>query len=605
MTPELKQKYDEAAIAGWKAYIDNQAVELLDLEASRVRKDLAARGELDRILKPRFVLTDKHDGLRTANRPMDVKASARLVVPGYKDHSNLAGNLRRDAPTGSRLAQHLLFCIAAYHTNWTLTSADVKSAFLKGDPYLSRELYVTGTDPKLGPSIPIPPGCMARVRKGIFGLADAPREWWLRLSRSLADRGWERSQIDGAMWFLWSKPTKGGKRQLEGVIVAHVDDLLMTGSALAEKSLEAVGAELGFGSVEKNDFVWCGKRIRRASDGAVRLSMTEYHENLYEINLPTYRRRQIHSKLTEVERRQLRALLGSLQWLTAQLRFDMGFAVSTLQGEAPTVQTVLKANSAVHDLRQTFDFEMTFQPIDYNRGGLVVVSDAALGNVKLNGSDDGTPAEKVFSQACAFVLLADDDLLAGREGKFNILDARSHRIPRVCRSSYSAETLGAEEAMDMGLLCRGFVAGVRDYLTVGKLSERSLDKVPLTLVVDAKDVHDKGNSDTASYGTQKSLAFVVAWMRAVLRRPNTCLRWTATQNMWVDAGTKLMDLTHMRTTMRRGSWSITYSPDFVKQVQKATRPSSTSTRTTSASSTSLPGEPLRPDDPVYGHLLNF
>ena len=57
--------------------------------------------------------------------------------------------------------------------------------------------------------------------------------------------------------------------------------------------------------------------------------------------------------------------------------------------------------------------------------------------------------------------------------------------------------------------------------------------------------------------------------------------------------------------MRRGSWSITYSPDFVKQVQKAKRPSSTSTRTTSASSTSLPGEPLRPDDPVYGHLLKL
>ena len=52
----------------------------------------------------------------------------------------------------------------------------------------------------------------------------------------------------------------------------------------------------------------------------------------------------------------------------------------------------------------------------------------------------------------------------------------------------------------MGLLCRGFVAGVRDYLTVGNLSERSLDKVPLTLVVDAKDVHDKGNSDTWSLG---------------------------------------------------------------------------------------------------------
>ena len=32
------------------------------------------------------------------------------------------------------------------------------------------------------------------------------------------------------------------------------------------------------------------------------------------------------------------------------------------------------------------------------------------------------------------------------------------------------------------------------------------------VVVDAKDVHDKGDSDTSSYGTQKSLAFTVAWL---------------------------------------------------------------------------------------------
>ena len=62
-------------------------------------------------------------------------------------------------------------------------------------------------------------------------------------------------------------------------------------------------------------------------------------------------------------------------------------------------------------------------------------------------------------------------------------------------------------------------------------------------------------------------------MRAVLHLIAS-LRWTATQNMWVDAGTKLMDLTLLRNTMRRGTWSITYSADFVKQVQKAKQPSS-------------------------------
>ena len=57
---------------------------------------------------------------------------------------------------------------------------------------------------------------------------------------------------------------------------------------------------------------------------------------------------------------------------------------------------------------------------------------------------------------CYFACLADGDLTEGRQGNFNILDARSHRIPRVCRSTYAAETLAAEEALDVGQLCRCF-----------------------------------------------------------------------------------------------------------------------------------------------------
>ena len=195
-------------------------------------------------------MTDKNDGVRTASQPMPIKPSARLVVPGFKDGANLQNKLRRDAPTGSRIAQHLLFTAAASHSSWVICSADVKAAFLKGDPYLDRMLYMSGTDGRNGPAVPIPPGCLARIKKGIFGLADAPREWWLRLSRCLAEHGWERSQIDNAMWFRWKDgPNPGSERQLIGMVVAHVDDLLMTGDSEAEASLLKVGDELGFGSL--------------------------------------------------------------------------------------------------------------------------------------------------------------------------------------------------------------------------------------------------------------------------------------------------------------------------------------------------------------------
>ena len=382
--------------------------------------------------------------------------------------------------------------------------------------------------------------------------------------------------------------------------MSHVDDLLFGGDSLAERLLMQVGEMLGFRDVQRNDFVWCGKRFLRKSNGTITLSMVEYHDNLKEVFVPRARRAEQDSALTTPEHRQLRALLGSFQWLVAQVRFDLAFQVSSLQGEKPTVGTLLRANLLCKEFKLTKHFELVFRPVNPLAGGLMVVTDSSLGNVTDTGSAAAAALEKVYSQSCYYVLLADENLMQGRPGSFNVLDMRSHRIPRVCRSSYAAETLGAEEAFDVGQLCRGFVASLRGLSLQRQDVDRSLNSVGLTVVVDAKDVHDKANSDTFSFGSQKSLAFTVAWLRAVLRRPNTVLRWTSTENMWVDSGTKDMDLSHMRKILAEGHWSVEYSPEFVKQVSKgrAKPPVATSTR-------ELPGEALVGSEPVMGHLLRL
>ena len=110
---------------------------------------------------------------------------SRLVVPGFKGRANLEGEIRRDAPAGSRLSQHL----AHHSATWNLLSADVKAAFLKGDPFVARELYIGPTNEKTGPAIPLPNGCLAKVLKGVFGLADAPRQWWLKLAKFFSRSG--------------------------------------------------------------------------------------------------------------------------------------------------------------------------------------------------------------------------------------------------------------------------------------------------------------------------------------------------------------------------------------------------------------------------------
>ena len=115
MGPQDKELWGQAAEKGWDAYVDNSAVEILSLEESQaVRKRLAHARELDKIMVPRFVLTDKADRVRTPANPVPPQPSARLILPGFQDRANLQGELRRDSPTASRLSQHLLLALTAW-----------------------------------------------------------------------------------------------------------------------------------------------------------------------------------------------------------------------------------------------------------------------------------------------------------------------------------------------------------------------------------------------------------------------------------------------------------------------------------------------------------
>ena len=94
------------------------------------------------------------------------------------------------------------------------------------------------------------------------------------------------------------------------------------------------------------------------------------------------------------------------------------------------------------------------------------------------------------------------------------------------------------------------------------------------------------------------MAFSIAWMRSILRLPNSCLKWTSTENMWVDGGTKEMDLTHMRAIMSLGKWSISYSPEFVKQVSKA----KTLKPSVQSACVDLPGVRVEDGEPLLAFL---
>ena len=137
----------------------------------------------------------------------------------------------------------------------------------------------------------------------------------------------------------------------------------------AVQSFDHVGRLLGLVAVKKN--ILCGVETHP-------LSRRQDHPHQHE-RIPA--RADSHAELTPAETRQLKALPGSLQRLVAQLRFDPSFVVSAPQGEKPPVSTMLRTNADLRELQKDCGFELTFRPVDMVTCGILVVCDAALGNV--------------------------------------------------------------------------------------------------------------------------------------------------------------------------------------------------------------------------------
>ncbi len=198
--------------------------------------------------------------------------------------------------------------------------------------------------------------------------------------------------------------------------------------------------------------MWCGKRFTKQRDGTVTIDMKAYVENLQPTVVSRHRRAEESEPLTSYELRVFRGLCGKLQWLVAQLRIDLSFEISALQGELKkaTVGSLVRGNALVRRAKATKNFCLRFVQIDSRRGGIITVTDAALGNVTEQGTLTEDNGKRVGPQAGYLVLFVDEKLLKGERGRFNVIDYRSHRLTRVCRSSYAAEAYCLEEGVDAG-----------------------------------------------------------------------------------------------------------------------------------------------------------
>ena len=219
----------------------------------------------------------------------------------------------------------------------------MKSAFLQGQE-LERELFTIPV-PELADLLGIPRGQVVRLKQAAYGLVQAPREWFKSVAKKMKDLGWEQLVSDSCMWRLKSKSGK-----LIGLAPAYVDDFLFAGKDTCpdyQKAKKELLAAFRWTEWEKDSFLQTGTRITQRRDFGFELDQSTFVTEMEEIDLPSDRRRQQESPVTERERSQLRSLLGGLQWKGSQTGPQLLAELGMLQSRVneAKVSDIIEANT--------------------------------------------------------------------------------------------------------------------------------------------------------------------------------------------------------------------------------------------------------------------
>ena len=156
---------------------------------------------------------------------------------------------------------NLVFLLAA-SKKWVLQAGDVSTAFLSGVNDF-RALYLR--PPKEGLE-GVHQNDLLEMRKGVYGLCNAPRLWWRRLREVLLELGFVEMRMMQCVFMYWASDHQGNRKQLMGVLAVHVDDLIICGSVVFESVLARLKEKLTFGKWYVREFDYLGRHVKQLSN---------------------------------------------------------------------------------------------------------------------------------------------------------------------------------------------------------------------------------------------------------------------------------------------------------------------------------------------------
>ena len=362
-----------------------------------------------------------------------IKIKARLVARGFEESLVEAV----DSPTIGKDCVRLVLALASAF-NWTIKSTDIKSAFLQGQ-LISRDVFLK--PPK---EAGVQKGFIWKLRRCLYGLNDAARQFYNSLSKELEHLGCVKNPHDPSLFCKYNE----GK--LIGVLVSHVDDFLHAGDPIFEtKVIAKLCQRFSPGNQEDKHFVYTGYQIVQKDDGSIFMDQSMYIQNIQIHKLAAARQRQKKQPLSTEEQSLYRSMVGALGWVVQGSRPDLAFQwlESSTKNNSALVEDFVTLGKRI--LSSQLNLCQIYFPSlgDPKCWRILMFADASHGNLA-NGTGS-TGGHVIF--------------LINSKGMCCPIAWKAAKLRRVCRSTEAAEGMSLADGMEHAVLLRSVLSHVLNF----------------------------------------------------------------------------------------------------------------------------------------------
>ena len=348
-----------------------------------------------------------------------------------------------------------------------------------------------------------------------------------------------------------------------------MDDGLYGGDSVFLEVLKKLQKKYPFGAEKLGSFTFTGVEMCQKGDKSIVLSQSEYVRKIKAISIETSRRQHPTELVTETERQELRALVGSLQYAAINTRPDISSRLSMIQSQInkAQVQTLIDANKVLHETKRHHSLTITIQPIQCDDFRFLAFSDASF-------SSPSNPD----SHAGCIVLGTHRDISRNVSCPVSPLSWGCKKIQKVVTSTLSAETMALSSTLDQLSWLKLFWAWILDSRIKWKNPEETLKTLPDAIstvtakvqqdpdiaAIDCKSLFDL-ISRTAMPNCQELRTQLQARAIKDFLQEGTNLRWVHSGAQLADSLTKVMENSFLRETLTLGRYRLHDELETLKQ----------------------------------------